>query len=74
MPTEVKEEIKNCIQVLFFKVSLKDKDLLSALQNKEYNIRKYTLVRLRFKLGLRRRIRGVEQQQHANKLIQRLVT
>ena len=60
MPTEVKEEIKNCIQVLFFKVSLKDKDLLSALQNKGYNVRKYTLVQLRFKLSLRRRVYSVE--------------
>jgi hypothetical protein len=74
MPTEVKEEIKNRIQVLFFEVGLEDKDLLSALQNEGYNIGKYTLVRLRFELGLRRRIRGVEQQQHANELIQRLVT
>jgi hypothetical protein len=74
MPTEVKEEIKNRIQVLFFEVGLEDKDLLSALQNEGYNIGKYTLVRLRFELGLRRRIRGVEQQRLANELVQRLVT
>ena len=39
------------------------------LKAEGFNIRKYTLVRLRFDLGLWRRIRGVEQQQEADELI-----
>jgi hypothetical protein len=59
--------------VLFFDVGLEDQDMLTGLQKEGFNIGKYTLVRLRFELGLRRSIRGVQQYQEADQLIRRLV-
>ncbi|KAF2181431.1 hypothetical protein K469DRAFT_589750, partial [Zopfia rhizophila CBS 207.26] len=61
LPTEVEEQAKNQVQVLFFKVSLKDEDMLCALKNEGFQIRKYTLIRLRFELGLRRRVYRIKQ-------------
>ncbi|KAF2195929.1 hypothetical protein K469DRAFT_744338 [Zopfia rhizophila CBS 207.26] len=36
LPTEVKEQIKKRIQVLFFEVGLKNEDMLCALKNKGF--------------------------------------
>jgi hypothetical protein len=61
------------IQVLFFDVSLEDTEILQVLKREGDEISKHTLVRLRFELGLRRRVRGEEQCQAADALVQRLV-
>lgn len=74
VPTEVTDAAKKRIQVLFFEVGLEDAEMLTVLKNEGFNIGKYTLVRLRFELGLRRRVRGVEQCQEADQLIRRLLT
>lgn len=73
LPTPVEEAAKKRIQILFFEIGLEDKDILAVLQAEGFNIGKYVLVRLRFELGLRRRIRGVEEQQKADELVRRLV-
>ncbi|KAF2469932.1 uncharacterized protein BDR25DRAFT_343225 [Lindgomyces ingoldianus] len=73
LPAEVEDGVKNQIQVLFFEVGLEDSDMLHVLHNEGFQIGKYTLVRLRFELGLRRRVRGVEQSQQADELVQQLV-
>ncbi|KAF2178661.1 hypothetical protein K469DRAFT_695449 [Zopfia rhizophila CBS 207.26] len=44
LPTEVEKQVKKRIQVLFFKVGLEDEDMLCALENKGFQIRKYTLI------------------------------
>ncbi|KAF2178925.1 hypothetical protein K469DRAFT_597930, partial [Zopfia rhizophila CBS 207.26] len=36
LPTEVEEQIKKRIQVLFFEVGLEDKDMLCTLKNKGF--------------------------------------
>lgn len=73
LPTPVEERLKKRIQVLFFDVGLEDHEILQVLKREGDQIGKYTLVRLRFELGLRRRVRGVEQCQAADALVQRLV-
>lgn len=73
LPTQVEEVVKNRIRVLFFEVGLEDTEMLLILQGEGFKITKYTLVRLRFELGLRRRVRGIEQCQEADRLVQRLV-
>jgi hypothetical protein len=72
-PTLVSQELKNRIQVLFFEVGLEDQDMLHVLQEEGFQLGKYALVRLRFELNLRRRIRTEEQSRQANEIIQRLV-
>ena len=73
LPTYVADAAKKRIQVLFFDVGLEDQDMLTVLHKEGFNIGKYTLVRLRFELGLRRRVRGVQQCQEADQLIRGLV-
>ena len=73
LPTYVADAAKKRIQVLFFDVGLEDHDMLTVLHKEGFNIGKYTLVRLRFELGLRRRVRGVQQCQEADQLIRGLV-
>lgn len=73
LPTEVEDVAKKRIQVLFFEVGLEDTEMLTVLHKEGFNIGKYTLVRLRFELGLRRRVRGVEQSQAADQLVRQLV-
>ncbi|KAF1946536.1 hypothetical protein EJ02DRAFT_462549 [Clathrospora elynae] len=47
--------------------------MLTVLHKEGFDIGKYTLVRLRFELGLRRRVRGVQQSQEADRLVRELV-
>src|SRR5579871_6768919 len=67
MPSHVADEVKARIQVLFFQVGLEDHDMLTVLRDEGFKIGKYTLVRLRFELGLKRRVRGVEAIQEPQK-------
>jgi hypothetical protein len=73
LPTSVEDRIKNRIWVLFFEVGLEDDEILTVLKEEGSPISQYLLVRLRFELGLWRRIRGVEQQQEADRTVERLV-
>lgn len=73
LPTEVEDSVKRRIQVLFFEVGLEDIDILTVLRSEGFKIGKYTLIRLRFELGLKRRVRGIEQCQEADQLVQQLV-
>jgi hypothetical protein len=74
MPPHVADEVKARIQVLFFQVGLEDLDILTVLRDEGFKIGKYTLIRLRFELGLKRRVCGVEAMQEADRLVRRLVT
>lgn len=74
MPSHIADEVKARIQVLFFQVGLEDHDMLTVLRDEGFKIGKYTLIRLRFELGLKRRVRGVEAIQEADRLVRRLVT
>jgi hypothetical protein len=73
IPAQVEDAAKRRIQILFFEVGLEDSDILTILHKEGFQIGRYTLVRLRFELGLRRRVRGVEQCQEADQLVRRLV-
>jgi hypothetical protein len=61
LPTCVAERLKKRIQVLSFDVGLEDSEILQVLRREGDEISKYILIRLRFELGLRKRVRGVEQ-------------
>lgn len=66
LPRTVEDVIKTRIQVLYSEDCLEDREILVALRDEGYDIGKYTLVRLRFELGLRRRVRGVEESREAD--------
>jgi hypothetical protein len=72
-PTVISDELKKRIQVLFFEVGLDDNEMLQVLEQEGFQLGKYALVRLRFELNLRRRIRSPEQQREADIIVRRLV-
>jgi hypothetical protein len=72
-PPVISDDLCRRIKVLFFKVGLKDKELLYVLKREGFNISKWHLVKLRFQLNLQRRIRSSEKER-ANKVVQRMVT
>jgi hypothetical protein len=72
-PREVQEDLKRRIKILYFQVGLDDKDMLIELKRQGFHIGPYTLVRLRFQLGLRRRIRDPTEQKEAESVVQALI-
>lgn len=70
---EDEERIKHIIKALYFQVGLDDKDMLIDLRRQGYQIGPGTLVRLRFELGLKRRIRSPEEIEQAERVVQDLV-
>ncbi|OAL45593.1 hypothetical protein IQ07DRAFT_591377 [Pyrenochaeta sp. DS3sAY3a] len=55
IPTEVKDVVKERVQSLYLERGLEDYETLDILHEEGYYIGKYTLVQLRFELGLKRR-------------------
>jgi hypothetical protein len=68
-PEEVEDFIKLRVQWFFFEYNLEDSEILECLKKDGIYIGKWTLVRLRFELGLKRRIRGAEAKAAADLLV-----
>ncbi|RMZ68297.1 HD superfamily hydrolase [Pyrenophora seminiperda CCB06] len=66
IPTEVEKSIKEWISSLFLNYGLQDSEILEVLRGEGYEISSWTLVRLRFELGLKRRVKTVETQAAAD--------
>lgn len=67
--TDVEEAVKLKIQYYFSKELADDSTILQNLERDGYFVGKWTLVRLRLELGLKRRIQGVEVQARADALV-----
>lgn len=66
MSEEIKERLKNRILVLFFQLGLEDNEILRVLHREGHtSMTKKTLARLRFSLGLKRRLRDPAAQDEA---------
>src|SRR5690242_6351467 len=70
---EQEQQMIPIIKTLFFELGLNDKEMLIDLQRQGLYITQYALVRLRFKLGLRRRIRDPEQRREAEERVRALI-
>lgn len=73
----ITDELINRVLILFFDTGLEDEDMLVVLNSEfkgQLEITKDILIRLRFRLGLRRRIgRGKEAREQADKIALELV-
>lgn len=72
--TGVTDQVKAKIQYCFFINNADDDEILDDLAKEGWHIGKWTLVRLRYELGLKRRIRGAEAQAEADRLVQRVIS
>jgi hypothetical protein len=71
---EPTDELCKRVQILFFEVGLEDRDMLHLLNREGFNISKWHLVRLRFRLNLRRRIGNTqEDHDHADSVVEQLI-
>jgi len=72
---EMTDELCNRVRVLFYEVGLEDRDMLYVLKREGYNITKWNLIQLRFRLDLRRRVGSSEEEQaHADTVIHQLIS
>jgi hypothetical protein len=68
----VEKRVKELVEAYFYELRLRDKEMLVCLEDEGYKITKWTLIRVRYQLGLKRRAVGAEHQATADELVRRI--